>query len=97
MTRDYTSEIVRTRQQVRERRDDIIRALEQQLPEAAVIACLVDAIVQADATIEVRLEFAVGIHQEFRAIVHEWRSGSAPAIERPADGDKGGSEIGPIW
>jgi hypothetical protein len=74
MTRDYTSEVVRTRQQVRERRDEIVRALEQQLPEAAIIACLVDAIVQQDATIEVRLEFAVGIHQEVQAIVQEWQS-----------------------
>jgi hypothetical protein len=71
--RDHTDEIARTRKQIRERRDDIIRALDQRLPEAVVVACLIDSIVRESAPLEVRLEFAAAINDEVQKIASEWR------------------------
>ena len=76
--RDYTGEIAQRLNDVRDRRADIVRALEQQVPEAVIVACLVDAIVRERAPLEVRLQFAAGINYEVQKIAAEWR-GSGPS------------------
>jgi hypothetical protein len=82
-TQDHTDEIARTRQQVRERRGAIIHALDQQLPEAVVVACLIDSILRESAPLEVRLEFAAGINDEVQKITREWRGAGPLAPEQP--------------
>ena len=75
---DFAGEIDHRRKDVRERRADIVRALEQQVPEAVIVACFVDAIVRESAPIEVRLQFAACINDEVQKIAAEWR-GSRPS------------------
>jgi len=70
--RDYTDEIALRRKDIRGHRDEIIRALDQGLPEAVVAACIVDSVVRESAPLEVRLQFALAINQEVQQIAAEW-------------------------
>ena len=79
---DFAGEIEHRRKDVRERRADIVPALEQQVPEAVIVACLVDAIVRESAPIEVRLQFATCINDEVRKIAAEGHE-SRPSAPGP--------------
>ena len=71
---EYHTEVVaRTQITTQACRGEIIEALEQQLPAAVIVACLVDSIVRAGASPEVRLKVAAVINREVHAIATEWR------------------------